>query len=54
MEVQKGPVRVAVLPALAGSTSLDAMQQQQQQRSAGAMMRQQLLESRLHRSRAML
>jgi len=52
VEVQKGPVRVAVLPAVAGAAAGGGQQQQQQ--STGASLRQQLLESRLHRSRAML
>lgn len=55
VEVQKGPVRVAVLPALSGpAAAAGGSWQQQQQQSAGALLRQQLLESRLHRSKIML
>jgi hypothetical protein len=54
VEVQRGPVRVAVLPALSGPAAAGGSAQQQQQQSAGAILRQQLLESRLHRSKAML
>lgn len=55
VEVPKGPVRVAVLPALSGpAAAAGGSRQQQQQHSAGAFLRQQLLESRLHRSKFML
>jgi hypothetical protein len=53
-------VHVAVLPVLTGAvapsrhTPTAASAPQQQQMSAGAAVRQQLLERRLHRSKAML
>jgi hypothetical protein len=59
VEVQKGPVNVAVLPAVTQGPGLAtaaavALAGGMQYQSAGAALRQQLLESRLHRSKAML